>query len=105
MKNQSGWTPIEYNVLVKQAETEEATSGGVFLPGEIQDRNMYAETHGTIVALSPMAFRFEDWPDGTPLPSVGQDILFTKHAGAFVDGDDGAKYRVIKDKDVVAVKS
>ena len=42
---------------------------------------------------------------GAKKPEVGQEILFVKHAGTFVDGVDGEKYRVIKDADVVAVKS
>ncbi|MEM7283311.1 MAG: co-chaperone GroES [Pseudomonadota bacterium] len=104
MQNQSGWMPIEYNVMLKQVETQETTNGGVFLPGETQDRNMYGETQGTIVELSPMAFEYEDWPSDIEKPCVGQEILFVKHAGLFVDGEDGEKYRVIKDKDVVAVK-
>lgn len=98
-----GIRPIEYNVLIKQDEVEEKTSGGVFIPGQEQDRQKHAQTRGEIVAMSPMAFSFDDWPQGEPKPELGQRVVFGRHAGTFVEGVDGNEYRVVKDKDVVAV--
>lgn len=103
MINSSGWKPIEYNVLIKQVETKETTTGGVFIPQHTQDREEFAETVGTIVDTSPMAFDFPDWPDDVAKPSIGDRVIFEKHAGRFVDGTDGEKYRLIKDKEVMAV--
>lgn len=102
--NTSGIKPIEYNILVKQDAEEEKTSGGIFLPDEIQERNKHSETEAVIVAVSPMAFRFDDWPTGEATPQPGDRVVFARHAGTFVKGSDGEQYRVVKDKDVVAVK-
>lgn len=98
-----GIRPIEYNVLIKQDEVEETTTGGVYIPGQEQDRQKHAQTRGEIIALSPMAFSFDDWPDGEEKPQIGQRVVFGRHAGTFVEGLDGNEYRVVKDKDVVAV--
>lgn len=102
--NTSGIKPIEYNVLVKQDQSEETTSGGIYLPEDTKERNKHSETEATIVAVSPMAFAFDDWPQGEATPAPGDRVVFARHAGTFVDGVDGTQYRVIKDKDVVAVK-
>lgn len=101
--NSSGIRPVEYNVLLKQDDVDEKTEGGLYLPGETQERNKHAQVRGVIVAVSPMAFTFDDWPDDEPKPQVGQSVVFAKHTGTFVDGLDGVEYRVVKDRDVVAV--
>lgn len=101
--NSSGIRPVEYNVLIKQDEIEEKTAGGLYLSGETQERNKHAQVRGVIVAVSPMAFSFDDWPPGEPKPRPGQSVVFAKHTGTFVDGMDGVEYRVVKDRDVVAV--
>lgn len=100
--NKSGIQPLEYNVLVKQSATDTKTAGGLVLPEEVQERNKHSETQGVIVAVSPMAFSFDEWPAGAPKPKEGDRIVFARHAGTFVEGLDGEEYRVVKDKDVVA---
>ena len=94
---------VEYNVLIKQDEVSEKTSGGLYLSEETKDRDRHSETRGTLVGVSPMAFSFDEWPPDEPKPQVGQAVIFAKHAGVFVEGNDGVEYRVVKDKDVVAV--
>lgn len=101
--NNSGITPVEYNVLIKQDDVTEKTSGGVIMPDDYRDRQEHGSTKGVIVAVSPMAFNFEDWPTDQPKPSEGQRVVFGRHCGAFVEGNDGERYRVVKDKDVIAV--
>lgn len=101
--NKSGITPVEYNVLVKQKAVEEKTAGGLLITDEMQSQSRHGETRGKLVAASPMAFNFEDWPDGISKPEVGQEVIFARHAGTFVEGADGEEYRVVKDKDIVAV--
>lgn len=103
MTNTSGITPVEFNVLVKQDAVEEKTKGGLHLPTEIQDREKHGQTRGIIVAVSEMAFNADVWPQDVERPKPGQRIAFAKHSGTFVDGTDGEEYRVIKDKDVVAL--
>jgi len=57
---------------------------------------------GVLVAISPLAFTYDDWKGANP-PKVGDEVLFAKYAGAVVDGKDGKKYRLTNDKDIAAV--
>ena len=100
--NTSGLIPLEYNIVIDQNAVEEKTSGGLYLPSESQDRAKHSETRGVIIAVSPMAFAFDDWPDSEPKPQPGDRVIFAQHAGTFAKGEDGREYRIIKDKDVVA---
>ena len=103
MENNSGITPVEFNVLVKQDAVEEKTKGGLHLPTELQERERHGQTRGIIVAVADLAFNEDVWPGDKPRPAAGQRIAFAKHAGTFVEGTDGEEYRVIKDKDVVGL--
>lgn len=99
----SGITPIEYNVVVRPDVVEAKTKGGLYLSDEVVERDQSGMTRGTLVAVSPMAFTFDDWPDGMAKPEVGQRVAFVRYAGTLVPGADGEDYRVMKDKDVLAV--
>lgn len=101
--NSSGIKPIEFNVLVKQDAVQEKTQGGLYISDESQERDRHAQTRGTLIASSPMAFTYDDWPEGETPPQVGSRVIFTRHAGTFVEGLDGEEYRVVKDKDIVGV--
>lgn len=94
---------VEYNVVIKQPPVATKTKGGLMLPDEEVERRKHAAVEGEIVNLSPMAFTFDDWPADEPKPAVGQKVLIARHAGTFWKDEDGEEYRVVKDKDVVAV--
>lgn len=103
MTNESGIRPVEYNCLIYQDPVETKTRGGLIKPDELIERDKHAQTRGTLVAVSPMAFAFDDWPDGLDKPQPGQRVVFARHAGTFTEGLDGKEYRVVKDRDIVAV--
>jgi co-chaperonin GroES (HSP10) len=96
-----GLDPIEFNVIIDQDPVEETTKGGLILID--QEKQKHQTTRGSIVAVSPLAFTYEEWPDGARKPAVGDRVAFAQHTGAFIDGQDGKKYRVVKDKDILAV--
>lgn len=102
MINSSGITPTEYNVLVYPKSVEEKTAGGIILPDEHRDRQQQASMEGELIAVSPLAFKFDDWPDDAEKPAPGDQVLFSRHAGIIKEGVDGKAYRIIKDKDVAA---
>ena len=111
MQNTSGIIPFEFNVLVTFDEAHEdagdglrKTEGGVFLMAESQNREDQRAMEATVVDVSPVAFTYAEWPEGTIFPKAGDRILFTRHAGAVLDGEDGNKYRILKDKDIAAIK-
>lgn len=88
-------------VLVAPAEAEERTLGGIILPDSVKDKDRIVEQRGRIIDVSPAAFDFADF--GSSAPQRGDAIVFGKLAGVLVDGLDGRKYRLLNDKDVLAV--
>lgn len=103
MRNTSGIAPTEFNVLIMPEVVEERTAGGIIKPQDVREREQAAAIKGRIVAASPLAFTYEDWPDPSARPKVGDRVLIAKYAGLTVEGADGKQYRVLKDKDVAAL--
>lgn len=95
---------LEFNVLIDQDAVTEKTTGGLFLAAETQERDKHSQTWGTIVDMSPMCFNADIWPPREAKPAKGDRVYFAKHAGSFVT-IDGKEFRVVKDKDIVAVVS
>lgn len=97
-----GLRPTEYNVVVAPAVMPER-AGSIFLPDEAQERMGLALQIGRLVAVSPIAFNYDDdWPD-LGKPEVGNVVWFSRFAGGEFTGADGRVYRLIKDKDIGAV--
>ncbi len=103
--NPSGINPTEYKVLVRPETVKEKTAGGIIIPEETRERDQYAAQEGELVAISPLAFTYHDWPDGIDKPGLGSRVIFAKFAGAKIKGKDGVDYRLINDRDVMAVLS
>lgn len=102
MTNDSGLKPMEYNVLVRMDPVEERTAGGIIIPVAKKDRDELATDEGTLVDASPHAFSYADWPEGQTPPQVGERVLFAQYSGRIWERA-GVKYRILKDKDIVAV--
>lgn len=102
--NPSGIWPTEFNVLVRQKDVEEKTKGGIIVPEVAREKEQYAEMEGTLIAISPLAFCYERWPDGARKPKAGDRIIIAKYSGVRVRGDDGQTYLLTKDKDIAAIR-
>ena len=98
-----GIQPVEYNVLIAPEDTEEVTAGGIILTSNTKETNDLASQKGRLLSVSPLAFDYSDWPEGSRKPQVGDAVIFAKYAGTLIKGVDGKEYRIIKDKDVAAV--
>lgn len=92
---------LEYKVLVKPVEAKKETKGGILLPDETHERDEHATMEGEVVNISPLAFSYET---DAPKPTIGQTVIFQRYAGLVIVGADGIKYRLMNDKDVVAVR-
>jgi co-chaperonin GroES (HSP10) len=103
--NSSGWSPVEFNCLVRVDEVQEKTKGGIYLPDAKRDEDKLASVEALLIDVSPLAFSYEVWPAGARKPQSGDRILMAKYAGSPVKGTDGGEYRVIKDKDILAVRT
>lgn len=101
MKSSHGLNMYEFKVLVMPNPVSDKV-GSIIIPDEHKDRLQYSITEGTIVAMSPLAFTYEVWPEDVLLPKVGDSVVYPKYAGSDVEGADGKTYRVIADKEVLA---
>jgi len=103
-----GLTPVEYKVIVRPVEetgTIELKGGfKLYKPDETVERDQHAAVEGELVAMSPLAFTYEQWPDGARKPRVGDTVVFARYSGNTIKGADGVEYRVMNDKDVIAIR-
>jgi len=98
-----GFEPFEYNVIIAPEEVQEKTAGGLFLPEIAKEREGLATVRGRLVSVSPAAFDYATFPEGTRFPRAGDEVIFAKFAGILIQGDDGREYRLCKDRDIAAV--
>lgn len=96
------YKPMEFNIVVELDPVEEVTKGGIILPGDKVERDKLAFEEGRLVAVSPFAFSYAEWPEGTDKPQLGQRVLIERYAGLLRE-KDGKNYRIVKDKNLVAV--
>lgn len=106
MQNNSGLTPVEYQVVIALDPREEKTAGGIILPTQAVEADRLSTMEGTLVAASPLAFNYDNWPDNAPKPKVGDRVLFRRFNGFIhtkkVDGVEH-DYRMTSDRDVLAI--
>lgn len=109
--NGSGHTPVEYNIVVKPIDVEEQTEGGIIIPTEALETAELAQAEGILVERTDMSFSFGKKADdsidywASYIPKVGDTVKYAKYSGIMVQGDDGEQYRVMRDKDIIAVRS
>lgn len=102
--NTSGIRPVEYNILVLPQEVETKTKGGLYLPDDTKEREQFAQIEGVLVAVSPMAFAFEDWPaDDDSKPKIGDRVIFRRYEATEIKGRDGRNYWLMKDRAIAGV--
>jgi co-chaperonin GroES (HSP10) len=105
--NNSGLTPVEYKCVVRPLEIEEtdavlkgAKSAGIIIPKADEEREQMAQVNAEFIAAGGSAF--SDWI-GPVHPNQGDIIMVNKYAGYVVKGKDGMDYRIINDKDILAI--
>lgn len=103
--NKTGIKPVEYKVLIKVDEVKDKSSGGIFLPTNVLEREQIAHDRGILIDCGGMAF--SDWKGGGP--SVGEKVIFNKYAGSVIQfrPDERERvmerYRLCNDKDICAI--
>lgn len=93
-----GINPLDVKVLVLPDPVEEKTAGGIILTDQHREKEGFASTRGLLVATGASAFA--EWSGDKP--QAGDRIVTAQYAGITVKGDDGVKYRLCNDEDVVA---
>lgn len=103
--NLSGLLPMEFNVVVEMDPVEEKTAGGIIILDTKKDRDKLAADEGTLIAVSPLAFTYENWPADSRKPRPGDRVLFAQYSGRLwqPQGENGPSYRILKDQEIVAI--
>ncbi|PHT42985.1 hypothetical protein CQW23_17010 [Capsicum baccatum] len=92
--------PLNDRVLIKVAEAEEKTAGGLLLSEAAKEK----PSIGTIIAVGPGLLDEEG--NRKPLSvSPGNTVLYSKYAGNELKGGDGSDYITLGEPDVMAVLS
>lgn len=92
--------PLNDRVLIKVAEVEQKTAGGLLLTESAKEK----PSIGTIIAVGPGAFDEEG--KRKPLSvSPGNTVLYSKFAGTEFKSGDGSEYMTLRVSDVLAVLS
>ena len=84
--------PLADRVLVKAADAEETTSGGIIIPDSAKEKPQ----KGTVVAVGPGK------KDEPTTVKAGDSILYGKYSGTeiSVDGED---YLIMRESDIFAI--
>ena len=101
--NTSGIRPVSTNVLVRPKDVEERTAGGLIKPDMATEKDAFARTEGVLVAVSPLAFGWQNWPEDTQPPQVGDRVIFSRYAANEITGADGGKYWLMADESIAGV--
>ncbi|XP_009618950.1 20 kDa chaperonin, chloroplastic [Nicotiana tabacum] len=92
--------PLNDRVLIKVAEAEEKTAGGLLLTEASKEK----PSIGTVIAVGPGPLDEEG--NRKPLSvSTGNTVLYSKYAGNEFKGADGSEYIALRASDVMAVLS
>jgi len=97
--NTSGIHPTEYRCLVLPDKAGEK-DGNIIRPDETREREGWAIVRGIFIEAGPMAF--SDWGK-TRIPQPGDRIIIAKYSGRYEWGVDLMEYRIVNDKEVLAI--
>ena len=88
--------PLFDRVVIKDAEMEETTKGGLILTSSAKEKPQYA----FVVAVGPGGV--VDGKDVTMQVEVGQKVVYSKYAGTEIK-IDGEEYKIVRQSDILAV--
>jgi chaperonin GroES len=91
--------PLADRVVVKPIEQEEKTKGGVYLPDTATKEK---PQEGTVLAVGPGRL-MDDGTRSVLEVQPGDRVLFAKYAGTEFKDDDGDKFIILNEKDILAI--
>lgn len=100
-KHNVGIHATGHHCLVLPDEVAEKTKGGIILAPQSREQEQRAATKGILVDIGPSAWA--EFADGEPWAKVGDYVSFAKYAGIEMKGNDGKKYVLLNDQDILAV--
>ena len=100
-----GMKPLEFNCLVLPRVVQRQRASGIYVPENAAQREDEGGDEGLLIAISPLAFNVQDFPIPEAVPQIGQHVMFARYAGKSFVGADGRVYRVMKDKEIVGIRT
>ena len=88
--------PLADRVVIKLAEEEETSKGGLILTGSAQEKPQVAE----VVAVGPGGL--EDGKEVEMIVKVGDKVLTSKYSGTEVKVD-GEECTIVRQSDILAI--
>ena len=89
--------PLNEHLLIKPAEAEEKTAGGILLPDSAREK----PAQGTVVALGEGRL-LDDGSRADFQVNLNDKVIYSKYAGHDIQ-IDGEEYKVIQESDVYAI--
>jgi chaperonin GroES len=89
--------PLDDRVIVKQAEAEERTAGGIVLPDTAKEKPLT----GKVIATGPGKL-LENGKHAAMAVKKNDEILYGKYAGTEVELD-GKKYFILRESDILGI--
>ncbi len=90
-------------ILVATYVEPKKTSGGILLAPKTLDESRFQGKVGLVLALGPMAFKYEDPAEyQTEAPKVG-DWIFYRASDTFETGFSGVFSRIVYDDNVIGI--
>lgn len=108
MSNESGIIPLGFKVLVRIQKIEEKTKGGIIIPTDTVEKESAASQIAEVIDFGQAAFTIGtgDLPDEWNVkPLIGAKVILSKYAGITIEGKDKEEYRLINDKEILAILS
>ena len=95
--------PTGWRVLVMPYQGKSKTSGGLYIPDEVRDREAVATVVAYVLRVGPLAYKDPDkfGPDAKPWCEQGQWVCIGRYAGSRFKLED-AEVRIINDDEVIA---
>lgn len=84
--------PLSDRVLIKPAEAEVKTAGGIIIPDSAKEKPLI----GTVIATG------NGTKDEEMLVKAGDTVLYGKYAGTELEAD-GEKYLMMRQSDILAI--
>ena len=89
--------PLDDRMLVRQADAEDTTVGGIILPDAAKEKPQ----RGTVVAKGPGKL-LDSGARGEMSVSIGDNVFYGKYAGTEIELN-GETFVIVRENDVLAV--
>jgi len=96
-KKSGGVRPLGDRVLIKRAEAEAKTAGGILLPESAKDK----PKEGTVIAIGQGRTLYNGSRSSFSV-KVGDTVLFTSYAGTEVKYG-GEEYLIMREEDILGI--